>query len=355
MQFTASQIADIIQGKIIGMPEAVVHTFSPIETASPGTLSFVANKKYEGHLAETKATIVIVNEGLKASVPQATTLIEVKDAYSSFALLLEKYEEIAELNRRKPGIEAQAIVAESAEIGEQASIGAFSYISNGVKAGMGCTIYPGCYVGANVVLGNKVTLHPGVRIYQGCKIGNNVTIHAGSVIGADGFGFAPQADGSYKKIPQLGIVEIEDNVEIGANTTIDRATMGTTWIRAGAKLDNLIQIGHNADIGSHTVIAAQAGVSGSSKLGRHVMLGGQVGVTGHISLADGTKAGAQSGIAKSVKEPDQNINGSPAFEYRQSLRSAAIYRNLPEMQEQMRRLQLDIEDLKQAISAIQNT
>ncbi|MEO6833774.1 MAG: UDP-3-O-(3-hydroxymyristoyl)glucosamine N-acyltransferase [Chitinophagaceae bacterium] len=347
MQFSALQIATHIGGRIEGNPDAKVSGVAKIEEANEGQLSFIANPKYQEYLYTTHASILIINEDLPVTAYVTPTLIRVKDAYNGFASLLVLYNEMMS-RRNKKGIEQLAHVATSATLGENVYIGAFSYIGENVTLGENVQIYPGCYVGDDVCIGADSKIYAGVKIYDGCKIGANVIIHSGSVIGADGFGFAPEPDGSYKKIPQIGTVIIEDNVEIGSNTTVDRATMGATIVRNGVKLDNLIQIGHNAEIGAHTVIAAQTGVSGSTKVGKGCLIGGQVGIVGHIHIADGTKVNAKSGISKSVEQADTSINGSPAFDYRASLKSQAVYRNLPELMQRIAHLE---EELK-ALSAV---
>jgi len=337
MQFTAAQISAIIKGRIEGNPDASVTSFGKIEEATGSQLSFLANPKYEDYLYTTGAAIVIINEGYELRQPIQATLIRVPDAYSAFAQLLSQYQLM--MNSSMKGIQQPAFIAPSVAIGGDVFVGAFSYIAEGVTIGTGTKIYPNTYIGENVKLGDNCVIHPGVKIYFGCVIGNNVAIHAGTVIGSDGFGFAPQADGSYKKVPQIGNVVIEDNVEIGANTTIDRATMGSTVIRSGAKLDNLIQIAHNVEVGNSTVIAAQAGVSGSTKIGNNVMIGGQAGLVGHIQIADGSKINAQSGVSKSLKNTYAAVTGSPAYDYTSALRSQAIFRNLPEMEKRIKELE----------------
>jgi UDP-3-O-[3-hydroxymyristoyl] glucosamine N-acyltransferase len=345
MQFTAAQISFLINGKIEGNAEAVVTSFGKIEEAEQHQLTFFANPKYEEFLYTTHASIVVLNENYELKHPVRPTLIRVPDAYSAFALLLSKYEEVA--RQQLKGIEQPSYLAPSVSLGKDVYIGAFSYLGNNVKAGDNTKIYPNTYIGNNVKIGNNCIIHPGVKIYHDCVLGNNVIIHAGTVIGGDGFGFAPQSDGTFKKVPQIGNVVIEDNVEIGANTTIDRATIGSTTIKAGAKLDNLIQIAHNVEVGNSTVIAAQAGVSGSTKIGNHVMIGGQAGIVGHISIADGSKINAQSGVSKSLKTPNTAVTGSPAYDYTSALRSQAVFRNLPEME---RRIQ-ELEDLVRQLVA----
>ncbi|MDR3716896.1 MAG: UDP-3-O-(3-hydroxymyristoyl)glucosamine N-acyltransferase [Puia sp.] len=337
MQFTATQIAVIINGKVEGDPAAAVESFGKIEEAKKGQLAFLANPKYEEHLYTTAASIVIVNENQALRQAVGATLIRVPDAYTAFATLLSKYQEI--VSQQLTGIQDPVFISPSATIGDKVFLGAFAYLGENVVIGNHVKIHPQVYIGNNVKIGDYSVLHPGVKIYHDCVIGARVTIHAGSVIGSDGFGFAPQADGSFKKVPQIGNVVIEDQVEIGANATIDRATIGATLIRTGAKLDNLIQIAHNVEIGDHTVIAAQAGVSGSTKIGSRVMIGGQAGIVGHIQIADGAKINAQSGVSKSIKSPNSAVTGSPAFDYTSALRSQAVSRNLPELEKRIKELE----------------
>lgn len=344
MHFSARQIAAYINGRVEGNPDAQVHTIGKIEEAGEGQLSFIANPKYEEYLYTTKASILIVNEDLQIRGDVSPTLIRVANAYNGFASLLQMYNEMLSQSR-KTGIEQPAYVALTASLGKDVYVGAFSYIGEGVTISDNVQIYPGCYIGDGVVIGEGCKLQPGVRIYEGCTVGKNVTMHSGVIIGADGFGYAPLSDGSYRKIAHIGRVIIEDDVEIGSNTTIDRATMGATIIRKGVKLDNLIQIAHNAEIGEHTVIAAQTGVSGSTKVGKGSMIGGQVGIVGHIQIADGTRINAQSGLSKSVDTPNTTLNGSPAFDYRTSLKSQAIYRNLPELQQRVAQLEEELRAL----------
>jgi UDP-3-O-[3-hydroxymyristoyl] glucosamine N-acyltransferase len=337
MKFTAAQIAMLINGKIEGDPQAAVGSFGKIEEAVSGQLAFLANPKYEEFLYTTGASVILVNETLELKQPVQATLIRVADAYTAFAGLLTKYQEIAV--QQLTGIQEPSYRAPGAKLGENVFVGAFAYLGEGVIIGDNVKIHPQVYIGDNVRVGDNTVLHPGVKIYHNCVVGKNVTIHAGSVIGSDGFGFAPQNDGTFKKVPQIGNVEIEDYVEIGANVTIDRATMGSTVIRTGAKLDNLIQIAHNVEIGHHTVIAAQAGVSGSTKVGSHVMIGGQAGIVGHIQIADGSRINAQSGVSKSIKIPNTTVTGSPAFDYTSALRSQAISRNLPDLEKRIKELE----------------
>ncbi len=345
MQFTAGQIALIINGQVEGNASAIVDSFGKIEEAQENQLAFLANPKYEEFLYSTMAAIIIVNDTLELKQPVTATLIRVPDAYSAFAALLRKYQQIA--TQQLTGVEEPSFIHPSAELGQNIFIGAFTYISEGVKIGNNVKLFPGVFIGKNVKIGENTILMPGVKIYHDCVIGKNVTIHAGTVIGGDGFGFAPQADGTYKKIPQIGNVVIEDYVEIGSNATIDRATMGTTLIKSGAKLDNLIQIAHNAEIGNNTVIAAQTGISGSTKIGNGVQIGGQVGIVGHIQIADGTRINAQSGVSKTIKTPNSTLTGSPAFDYTSALRSQAVSRNLPELEKRVAELEKLVHQLLQ--------
>ena len=337
MQFTAAQISMLVNGKIEGNPAASVSSFGKIEEARAGQLTFLANPKYEDYLYTTQASIAIINESYELREGVIPTLIRVADAYSAFALLLSKYQDMA--TQQMKGIQQPSYISPSARIAGDVFVGAFTYIGENVTIGDGTKLFPNSFIGDNVSIGANCLLHAGVKIYHDCTLGNNVVIHAGSVIGSDGFGFAPQADGSFKKVPQIGNVVIESSVEIGANTTIDRATMGSTLIKAGAKLDNLIQIAHNVEIGESTVIAAQAGISGSTKIGRGAMIGGQAGLVGHIQIADGAKINAQSGVTKSMKEPYSAVTGSPASEYTSALRSQAVFRRLPELEKRLKELE----------------
>jgi UDP-3-O-[3-hydroxymyristoyl] glucosamine N-acyltransferase len=333
MQFTAAQIASIIQARIEGNADAVVGSFGKIEEARQGQLAFLANPKYEDYLYTTGASIIIINQQQELKQPVNATLLRVQDPYTAFATLLATYQEM--IAQQMTGIQQPSYIDSSAKLGEHIFVGAFAYIGEGVRMGDHVKIYPNVYIGNNVQIGHHTILHPGVRIYHDCVVGNFVNIHAGTVIGSDGFGFAPQSDGSFKKVPQIGNVVIEDHVEIGANATIDRATMGSTLIKSGAKLDNLIQVAHNVEVGYNTVIAAQAGVSGSTKIGNNVMIGGQAGIVGHIQIADSVKINAQSGVSKSIKTPHSAVTGSPAFDYTSALRSQAVTRNLPELEKRI--------------------
>jgi UDP-3-O-[3-hydroxymyristoyl] glucosamine N-acyltransferase len=343
MTFTAAQIAMLINGKVEGDAMASVGSFGKIEEAGPNQLAFLANPKYEEYLYSTKASVVIVNHSLELKQPVTAVLIRVPDAYTAFASLLHKYQEM--VTQQLNGIQQPVYIHETAKLGNNAFVAAFTYIAQNVQVGNNVKLFPGVFLGNNVKVGDNSILHPGVKVYNDCVIGNNVTIHAGTIIGADGFGYAPQADGSYKKVPQIGNVILEDFVEVGANTTIDRATIGSTIIKAGARLDNLIQIAHNVEIGNNTVIAAQAGISGSTKIGNNVMIGGQAGIVGHIQIAEGSKINAQSGVSKSIKTPNTAVTGSPAFEYTSALRSQAITRNLPEMEKRVAELEKLVQQL----------
>jgi len=348
MTFTAAQIAQIIQARIEGDAAAKVNGFGKIEEATNQQLSFLANLKYEEYLYATQAGIVILNENYQLKSPISATILRVTDAYSAFATLLNAYQNLQQ--QELQGIESPSFIAPTATCGTQVYIGAFVYLSENVKIGDNTKIHPHTFIGKNVQIGENCVIHAGVKIYNDCVLGNRVTIHAGTVIGSDGFGFAPQADGSFAKVPQLGNVVIEDDVEIGANTTIDRATIGSTLVKKGAKLDNLIQVAHNVEIGESTVIASQAGISGSTKIGKGVMIGGQAGIVGHIHLGDGAKINAQSGVSKSV-EAGQAVTGSPAFDYKASLRSQAVARKLPDMAQRISDLEAELKTLKENLLA----
>lgn len=336
MYFSANQIASIIGGSVDGNGEVVVDRVSKIEDANAGSLTFLANPKYEQFLYTTGASVVIVNDSLKLNKDISSTLIRVDDAYTSFSLLLDLYNK---MRLDKTGIDSQAAIHESTTLGSDIYIGAFAFIGENVKIGNGSKIYPHVYIGDNTEIGENCVVFPHVTIYFDCKLGNNVIIHSGSVVGSDGFGFAPQADGSYNKVSQIGNVIIEDDVEIGANTVVDRATMGSTVIRKGVKLDNLIQIAHNVEIGKNTVIAAQSGISGSTKIGQNVIVGGQVGIVGHINIADGSKIQAQSGINRSLPLADKKWSGTPATLYNAQLRSQVLYSKLPELEKRISELE----------------
>ena len=343
MEFTAATIAGFLKGDIEGNPDIKVNTIAKIEEGQPGALSFLANPKYEHYIYETKSSIVLVNRSFAASAKISATLIRVENAYEAFASLLRL---VDQARPRKKGIHPSAVIESSAKIGSDVFIGPFTYVGENCIIGDGCSVYPQVYIGDNTKLGNNCTINPGVKIYHDCILGEGCTIHAGTVIGSDGFGFAPQSDNEFMKIPQLGNVILEDHVEIGANVTIDRATMGSTIIRKGVKLDNLIQIAHNVEVGENSVMAAQTGISGSTKVGKNCMFGGQVGLAGHLKIANGTKIGAQGGILGDVKEENTAIIGSPAIEVKQFLRSSVIFKKLPEMKVKIDSLEKEIESLK---------
>lgn len=342
MTFSASQIALLVQGRIEGNGDAQVASFGKIEEAKEGQLSFLANPKYEDYLYSTQASVIIISDSYQLRQPVSATLIRVPDAYSAFATLLAKYQALKQ--QQLQGVEQPSYISPNATLGEGVYVGAFAYLGDNVRIGNNSKIYPGVFLGNNVVVGDNCIIHPGVRIYHDCKLGNKVTVHSGTVIGSDGFGFAPQADGSFQKVPQIGNVVIEDEVEVGANSTIDRATIGSTLIHKGAKLDNLIQIAHNVEVGYSTVIAAQAGVSGSTKIGNGVMIGGQAGIVGHIQLGDGSKVNAQSGVSKSV-EAGKAVTGSPAHDYTSALRSQAVSRKLPDLEKRVKELEALVKQL----------
>jgi UDP-3-O-[3-hydroxymyristoyl] glucosamine N-acyltransferase len=345
MQFTAQQIALIVSGTIEGNPDTTVSSFGKIEEATAGQLSFLANPKYNDYLYTTKASLIIVSESLQLQKNITATLIRVKDAYTAFATLLTTYQNLKAQQRK--GIETPSHIASTATLGDDIYIGAFAYVGEKVNIGNNTKIYPGVYIAENVRIGNNTTIHAGVKIYEDCVIGNDVIIHAGTVVGSDGFGFAPQPDGSYQKVPQIGNVIIEDQVEIGANTTIDRATMGSTIIKKGVKLDNLIQIAHNVEIGSQTVIAAQTGISGSTKLGQKIMIGGQAGIAGHLTIADGVKIAGGAGVTKNLEGEGKSYAGFPAEDAKQSLKTQVYTRQLPELEKRVKELEKLVAELVQ--------
>lgn len=341
MEFTAELIAGFLGGEVVGDSAAKVWTISKIEEGENGSLSFLSNPKYEHYIYDTCASIVIVNKSFEPTQPIATTMVRVDDAYACFAKLLELY---AANKPQKTGINTQSAISKSATLGEDCYVGEFAVIGDNVKVGKGCKIYPQVYIGDNVKIGDNVTLNAGVKIYEQCEIGSRVTIHAGSVIGADGFGFAPNEKGEFSKIPQIGNVIIEDDVEIGANTCIDRATMGSTVIHHGVKLDNLIQVGHNVTIGINTVCAAQVGIAGSTKVGENCMMGGQVGVAGHLALGDRVQLGSKCGVSNNI--PDGEVHmGYPSLPLSKFHRANAVYRNLPE-------LSMDVHTLKKEVKKL---
>lgn len=335
MKFTAAQIAGILEGEVVGNPDAEVFKLAKIEEGIEGSLTFLANPKYANFIYTTAATITIVNADFIPESKLTTTLIKVEDAYQSFSKLLEYYNQVKLM---KSGIEQPSVISENVTYGEQLYLGSFSYIGKNVTIGNNVKIYPNCFIGDNVAIGDNCIFFAGVKIYSETIIGNNCNFHSGCVIGSDGFGFAPTDNGTFNKIPQIGNVVIEDNVEIGANSTIDRATLGTTVIRKGVKLDNHIQVAHNVEIGENTVIAAQTGIAGSTKIGSNCMIGGQVGIAGHITIGNNVRVQAQSGIGKSISD-GETIQGSPAFNYGDYSKSYVHFRNLP-------KIVSDIEELK---------
>lgn len=334
MKFTAEQIASILDGEVIGNPNAEVYKLAKIEEGSDGSLTFLANPKYNNYIYSTQATITIVNKSFVSEQEVKTTLIKVEDAYQAFSKLLEYYNQIKLM---KSGIEQPSVISDGVTYGSDLYLGSFCYVGQNVQIGENVKIYPNSFIGDNVVIGDNCVLFAGVRIYSETIIGNNVTIHSGTIIGSDGFGFAPQDDGTFKKVPQIGNVIIEDNVEVGSCSTIDRATLGSTIIRKGVKLDNQIQIAHNVEIGENTVIASQTGIAGSTKVGKNCMIGGQVGIVGHITIGDNVKIQAQSGIAKSLKEGEV-VQGSPAYNYSDFSKSFVHFRNLPKIVNELEEL-----------------
>jgi UDP-3-O-[3-hydroxymyristoyl] glucosamine N-acyltransferase len=343
MKFTAEQIAGVLDGEVVGNPKAEVYTLSKIEEGSEGSISFLANQKYLSYIYSTQATITIVNNTFIPERELKTTLIKVEDAYLSFTKLLEFYQQAKKGN--KIGIELPSFISESAQYGSNLYLGSFSYISENVVLGENVKIYPNCFIGENVVIGNNVSIFAGAKIHSETIIGNNCAIYSGAVIGADGFGFAPNPDGTFTKIPQIGNVIIEDNVDIGANTTIDKATMGSTIIRKGVKLDNQIQIGHNVEIGENTVIAAQTGIAGSTKIGSSGMIGGQVGIAGHLTIGNNVRIQAQSGVGRNCKD-NEILQGSPTFAYNDFSKSYVHFKNLPKIVNELEELKKQIVNQK---------
>lgn len=345
MEFSAEQIAGILEGEVVGNGAQTVSGLSKIEDGKSGTLTFLANPKYEEYIYQTKASIVIVNQTFEAAKPLEfnPTLIKVADAYSCFAKLLAVYNQAIE---KQAQIESQAYVSPKAIIGNNVYIGAFAYISDGVEVGDDSHIYPNTFVGDNVKIGTDVRVYSNVSLYRDTQVGNHCVIHAGAVIGADGFGFAPNSENNYQKVPQIGNVILEDYVEIGANTCVDRATLGSTVIKKGVKLDNLVQIGHNVEVGENTVMAAQVGVAGSAKLGKNMMIGGQVGIVGHINIADGVMVAAQSGVPNNIRKKGEIVMGSPAYNADDYKRAYMGFRRLPQIMDRLRALETELEELK---------
>lgn len=341
MEFSAKQIAQFVQGVIEGDENATVNTFAKIEDGKPGAISFLSNPKYTHYIYDTESSIVLVDKSVELEKPTKATLIKVDNAYECVAKLLQLYES---MKPKKTGIDSLAFISPSAKIGENVYIGAFAYIGDNVVIGDGCQIYPNVVICENAKVGNDCLFYPNVTIYHDCHIGNRVTLHAGSVVGSDGFGFAPSENG-YDKIPQIGIVTIEEDVEIGANTCIDRSTMGSTYVRKGVKLDNLVQIAHNTDIGANTVMSAQVGIAGSTKVGQWCMFGGQVGIAGHITIGNKVFLGAQSGVPSSLKD-NQTLIGTPPMEKLPYFKSQAIFQKLPDLYKQIQKLQKEVDELK---------
>jgi UDP-3-O-[3-hydroxymyristoyl] glucosamine N-acyltransferase len=350
MEFSAKQIAGLIGGVVEGNENATVSTFSKIEEGIPGAISFLANPKYAHYLYTTKSSVVLVNKDFKLEQNITTTLIRVDNAYEAIARLLTAYES---MKPKRTGVHSLAYVAESAKIGKDCYIAPFAYVGDNAVIGDNTQIYTHTVVEAGAHVGSDCILYPNVSVYHDCKIGNRVILHSGCVIGADGFGFAPSEEG-YEKIPQIGIVTIEDDVEIGANTCVDRSTMGSTYVRKGTKLDNLVQIAHNVDVGSNTVMSAQVGVAGSTKIGEWCMFGGQVGITGHATIANRTMTGAQAGIAGSVRKEGLTLQGSPAIDAKNFMRSSAVFKNLPDMYREMNAMKKELEDMKARLEAGKN-
>jgi UDP-3-O-[3-hydroxymyristoyl] glucosamine N-acyltransferase len=344
MKFSAAQIAALLQGTVEGDSEIAVNNLSKIEEGKPGTLTFLANPKYQAYIYDTQASIAIVSNDFVAekALPSTLTLVRVADAYGSFAKLLEAYNQ---LRQPAPSIADNAFVAKSANMGERCYVGSFVHVGEGCVIGNDVRIYPGAFIGDNVRVGDGTTIFAGVKIYADCVVGKQCTLHGGVVIGGDGFGFAPNSENNYSKVPQIGNVVLEDHVEVGANTTIDRATLGSTIIRKGVKLDNLIQVAHNVEIGENTVIAAQTGVAGSTRIGKNCMIGGQVGIVGHITIADGTKIAAQSGVASDIKEPNTIVQGSPAFGIMDFKKSYVGFRKLPELMQRIQELEKQLKEI----------
>jgi UDP-3-O-[3-hydroxymyristoyl] glucosamine N-acyltransferase len=352
MQFTARQISELLNGTLEGDEKVQVGELSKIEDGKAGSLCFLSNPKYENFLYGTEASVVIVKEDFVPTEPVKCTLIKVKDPYSAFTILLEKYNEVMNQLTDELGIEQPCFIHPTAKLGKNVFVAAFSYIAENVVIGDNTKIHTQVFVGSDTVIGENCLLYPGVKVYNRSFLGNQVIIHSNTVIGSDGFGFAPQPDGTYSKIPQIGNVVIEDDVEIGSNTTIDRATMGSTFIRKGVKLDNLIQIAHNAEVGANSVVAAQSGISGSTKLGGQSVIGGQVGIAGHLTLAKGTQIGAQAGINFSTTEENKQWHGSPAQPLRDWMRSSVIFKQLPAVEKRISKLEAKIAELTSIIQNI---
>ena len=342
MKFTANQISEILGGEIEGDENVEVNKLSKIEEGEDGSLTFLSNPKYTNHIYTTKASIAIVDKGFIPEKKIETTLIKVDDAYKAFSLILEYYNQV---KMNKSGVEKPSYISESAKVGSNIYLGAFSYLGNNVVIGDNVKIYPNVYIGDNVIIGDNTTVFSGAKIYSETEIGQNCVINSGAIIGADGFGFAPSKDGSFSKIPQIGNVIIEDNVDVGASTTIDRATLGSTIIRKGVKLDNQIQVAHNVEVGKNTVIAAQTGIAGSSKIGENCMIGGQVGIVGHLVIGNNVRIQAQSGVSRNIKD-NEVIQGTPAIKYNDFNKSYVYFKKLPELVATINLLQKELKELK---------
>jgi UDP-3-O-[3-hydroxymyristoyl] glucosamine N-acyltransferase len=343
MKFKANTIAEFLKGQVEGDPEVEVTNISKIEEGKPGTLAFLANPKYEKYIYETEASIVLVNKDFKAGKKIKATLIRVENAYESFAGLLELYQQA---KPQKMGIHATASIHNNVQLGKDLYIGDYTVIEENARLGDNVKLYPQVYIGEGVEIGEGTVIYAGVKVYEGCKIGKNCVIHSGVVIGADGFGFAPQSDNNYRKIPQIGIAILEDNVEIGANSCVDRATMGATILHRGVKLDNFIQIAHNVEVGENTVMAAQSGIAGSTKIGKNCMIAAQVGIAGHIKVGDEVKIGAQSGVMNDVEDKG-TVQGSPAIYHKEFWKNYVVSTKLPEMRRQISQLERDMKNLNQ--------
>lgn len=346
MKFTAQQIADFLQGTVEGDPNATVSTFAKIEEGKPEALSFLANAQYTPYLYDTASSIVLVNQDFQAEKEVKTTLVRVSNAYEAVAKLLQMYEQS---KPQRKGVSPLAAIAESAQVGEDCYVGAFAVVGENVVVGDRTQIYPHAVIEAGATVGCDCILYPHASVYHDCQLGDRVILHSGAVVGADGFGFAPTAEG-YDKIPQIGIVIVKDDVEIGANACVDRSTMGATVIHKGVKIDNLVQIAHNCEVGAHTVMSAQVGVAGSTKIGERCMFGGQVGIAGHITIADRTQSGAQAGIAGSIRQPGTAVHGTPAIAYSNFTRASVVYKKLPEMYKELHELKAEVAALKATLS-----
>ncbi|MBL7776187.1 MAG: UDP-3-O-(3-hydroxymyristoyl)glucosamine N-acyltransferase [Saprospiraceae bacterium] len=349
MDITAAQLAHLLNGTLEGDPNAIVRQPARIEEAREGDFAFLDNPRYEPYAYSTKASILLVNKTFQPNQPVSATLIRVEDVRTSLAFLLEKFNDIVSPNGAPAQVAENALVHPDVHIGAQTAVGAFTVVEAGASIGDNCTIYPQVFIGRNVRIGNNCKLYPGVRVLHNTVIGDHCVVHSNAVIGADGFGFAPQEDKSWKKVPHVGNVILENNVEIGANACIDRAALGSTVLHAGVKIDNLVHIAHNVEVGKNSVMAAQVGVAGSTKIGENVQLGGQTGIAGHLSIADGTRVQAQSGIASSVKEPNQALFGAPAIDYNDYVRAYIVFKNLPELQKKVRALERILKDMQENV------